>query len=730
MKHKGLIFFILILLCLPVLAQSQVTDKVKLAEFEDAITKGEAFMLAKDYARAKAEYQKALSIDPQAKYPKDKLAQIRKVYIDPRDEEDFNKAVNKGDQFTNEGKYDDAKKEYTAALLIKPDNKQVKEKLAAADKLSIEYNTRLKEFNILVSEADALFSDKKFNDALDTYKKAEILNANDNKVKSRIAEIENLLAVEKSIQEKYNSAISQADETYMNREYKIAVSQYEEASRIKPGENYPKSMLERVKESMAKQETDNAQNERLLSDKYNNLITSADQLFKEDRLNEAIQSYREAASLKSQEKYPRERIDAINTVIAQREQEKEDQIKAIQLAEEKKQDSIRIAEENQKLADLKAEQEKQAQIDAEKDAELQRLENERSAKLAADKIAEEKKQDSLNILLENERIAKLQSEKDEADRLEAQALAEKEEADRVEAQRLAELKLEEERNNQLTVAKIAEERRLDSIAAINKALAEEQARLAEIKRIEDEKTHQLELENASKTDKEYYDAIEAGNSYYTLQDLSTALKMFEKASELKPSEQYPKDRIIAINNILLQRLKNNLESYNKFVAAGDLAFQSNVFDKALEEFQKASEARPDEKYPSMMIERIRKLMADNAIIDLSTDVIVLADAQEKKYNFKPVDMRLRKNNYLLIKAKKTSEKAPKVFINYGKDDSKSGGFVLKGIESDETTDYLLRVSIQDKWYRVDNNWISIYPEGGDIEITSIQISQGDIQILK
>lgn len=730
MKHKGLIFFILILLCLPVLAQSQVTDKVKLAEFEDAITKGEAFMLAKDYARAKAEYQKALSIDPQAKYPKDKLAQIRKVYIDPRDEEDFNKAVNKGDQFTNEGKYDDAKKEYTAALLIKPDNKQVKEKLAAADKLSIEYNTRLKEFNILVSEADALFSDKKFNDALDTYKKAEILNANDNKVKSRIAEIENLLAVEKSIQEKYNSAISQADEAYMNREYKIAVSQYEEACRIKPGENYPKSMLERVKESMAKQETDNAQNERLLSDKYNNLITSADQLFKEDRLNEAIQSYREAASLKSQEKYPRERIDAINTVIAQREQEKEDQIKAIQLAEEKKQDSIRIAEENQKLADLKAEQEKQAQIDAEKDAELQRLENERSAKLAADKIAEEKKQDSLNILLENEKIAKLQSEKDEADRLEAQALAEKEEADRVEAQRLAELKLEEERNNQLTVAKIAEERRLDSIAAINKALAEEQARLAEIKRIEDEKTHQLELENASKTDKEYYDAIEAGNSYYTLQDLSTALKMFEKASELKPSEQYPKDRIIAINNILLQRLKNNLESYNKFVAAGDLAFQSNVFDKALEEFQKASEARPDEKYPSMMIERIRKLMADNAIIDLSTDVIVLADAQEKKYNFKPVDMRLRKNNYLLIKAKKTSEKAPKVFINYGKDDSKSGGFVLKGIESDETTDYLLRVSIQDKWYRVDNNWISIYPEGGDIEITSIQISQGDIQILK
>jgi hypothetical protein len=93
-------------------------------------------------------------------------------------------------------------------------------------------------------------------------------------------------------------------------------------------------------------------------------------------------------------------------------------------------------------------------------------------------------------------------------------------------------------------------------------------------------------------------------------------------------------------------------------------------------------------------------------------------------------MRLRKKNYLLIKAKKKSEKAPKIFINYGKDDTKSGGFVLRGIENEETTDYLLRISTQDKWYRLENNWISLYPEGGDVEISSIKISQGDIQPLK
>ena len=131
----------------------------------------------------------------------------------------------------------------------------------------------------------------------------------------------------------------------------------------------------------------------------------------------------------------------------------------------------------------------------------------------------------------------------------------------------------------------------------------------------------------------------------------------------------------------------------------------------------------------MMIEKIRKQMEDNAIVTILEQPTIMTDAMEQRFSFNTIEMRLRKNNYLILKARKTTEKTPKVFINYGKDGQKSGGIVMKGIENEETTDYLLRISAQDMWYRIDNNWISIYPEGGDIEITSIRISQGDLQLV-
>jgi hypothetical protein len=39
--------------------------------------------------------------------------------------------------------------------------------------------------------------------------------------------------------------------------------------------------------------------------------------------------------------------------------------------------------------------------------------------------------------------------------------------------------------------------------------------------------------------------------------------------------------------------------------------------------------------------------------------------------------------------------------------------------------FIVRVSSQDRWYRIDNNWISIYPEGADVEVLQLRISSGD-----
>jgi tetratricopeptide (TPR) repeat protein len=226
--------------------------------------------------------------------------------------------------------------------------------------------------------------------------------------------------------------------------------------------------------------------------------------------------------------------------------------------------------------------------------------------------------------------------------------------------------------------------------------------------------------------KSYNDAIEKGRQFYTEGDYRSAIVQYEIASSAKPLERLPKDMLLEINNILIERSKNNLALYNKLILVADEYYQSRVYDKALEEYEKSSAAYPGEQYPFKMINRIKKEMEERAIVDLVTNPFSLAAGLEKKFSFKSIEMRARKNNYILIKAKKTSEKPPKVFINYGVDSQKSGGIVMKGIDSNDTKEYLLRISIHDMWYRKDNNWISLYSEGGDIEIISLQISQGDI----
>lgn len=711
---------------------SQNFEKEKLLQFEEAITRGEEFLQAKDYAKAKAEYQKALSINPSAKYPKDKLVQIRKLYTDPQDEVMFSNAVSRGDKFTELGQFKEAKEQYAAALLVNPDDRIVRDKMATADKLSLENDKRIAEYNKIIESADKLFNSKDYQSALLNYKSASELNKTNNYPINKIQEIETILAKEQALNDNYNSIVTQADDAYMNREFSIAKIRYEEASRLKPSENYPKSMLEKVDQALVNQ-VKNAQDIGRQKEK---------ELAEQKRLD----------SLKSENE--KTRIEELKTL--------EENKRQLAIREQQIQDSI-TAEEQIRLAESK-------RIEEEKLAESKRIEEQKQAAILAENILKQKIADSIRVAKENLEEAERIAEQDR----QAAELAENLTNQRIEdslrvanTEKLeAERKVEEERQASIVKEELArtktsdslkaieetinaqklEQERIDFIAAKDKAkndslyaieqsqiLAAKQAeetRVAEAARIEEEKKKELELALLSQIDKDYAEAIEQGNRLTTEQDYPSAIKAYERASDLKPMEEFPKDRIIALNNYLLERLKNNLESYNKFIAAADLAYQSNIFDKAIDEYTKALLTRPEETYPSNMIDKIKKLMEDNAMIDLVDNTTILINSSEQRFNFKPIDMRLRKNNYIVIKARKTSEKAPKVFINYGKDSQKSGGIVMKGVESEETTDYLLRISIQDSWYRVDNNWISIYPEGGDLEISEIQISQGDIQKLQ
>ena len=769
MSHYKLLITLIVVILLPFTPVfSQSADREKLLQYEEAILKGEEYLQAKDYPKAKTEYQKALSIDPSAKYPKDKLALIRKFYIDPQDEILYKEAIAKGDSFLEKKNFKGAKEQYQSALLNKPDDKVLREKISGIDKSESDFLAKTAKFEGHITSADKLYNEKKYAEALVEYKNAKKVLPDENHPNIRIREIESLIATQKNIDEQYQTRITEADEAYMNRNYQQAISKYQQASALKPNENYPKSMIQRVNESRAdaivQNKQDSIQAIRLAEEQALRIKEearlAAERKVEEDRL--AAEKLAEEQRTIAEQKAEAERLEAARLaeekVIAEQKRVEEERLAAERQAELDRQAALAAAKEaEQRIQDSitavseaeieKARLAEEARVAAERQAEL-----DRQAALAAAKEAEQRIQDSITAVREAEiEKARLAEEASVAAERQAEldrqaALAAAKEAEqriqdsitavseaeiekarlaeeaRVAAERQAEL----DRQIALAAAKEAEQRKQDSIHSIEQAkIKAEQDRLlalAEEKRLKEEEQKRL-------ADKDYYDAIDKGNTLYTQQDYPSAIIEYERASSLKPLESFPKERLIQINNILQERNKNNLESYNKFISAADLAYQSKIYDKAIDEFQKASTFRPQETYPLLMIEKIRKQMEDNAIITIQEQPTIMTNSMEKRFQFNPIEMRLRKNNYIILKARKTTEHIPKVFINYGKDGQKSGGIVMKGIENEETTDYLLRISVQDMWYRVDNNWISIYPEGGDIEITSILISQGDVQVI-
>lgn len=1151
-------------------SQNSAPDsKDKLQLYEDAIIKGEEFLAAKEYAKAKAEYQKALSIDPAAKYPKDKLTYIRKFYVDPDDEARYTRAMASGAELMTTRKYKEAKAQFEIAVNIKPEDKASRDKLMEAEKAAADLEVMTTRYNSLIAEADKQYAAKDYAKAREAYQSAGETDPTAAWPKQRIAEIDNKLRADQTLREAYDKALADGDEAYMNRDYATAKNRYEQALKLKPGENYPKSMLERVAQGAAnlKDAQQNYQNTLASADNFynkgeleaalaaynnalkilpgeayplaqiekinktaeekkkleevyqaalmsgeqlftakqfaeamdafqqaNNLkpaeaypkqkineiagllleikeaerlrnyqakIEEADRLFGQKKLNEALVSYQNAADIypekdyatgqilaikklqkaltdaeesyrnsiadadkkfgaadwegaitgyelalgyKPDEAYPKNQVSKAKELLAAEKLTEEnyqrgiaeadrkyttgdldgaavlygemlnlkpgspypaEQLKliaeakqALQSKEEQYQQFIRSGDQLFEEGNLQASAENYSKATAlkpdvkypaeqlKKVQQLIELVQKKRAEYdvliaSADKLFNESKQEeslasyqkALAVLpeesypqqqigiisklieqrksleenytrnisegekalkegklnpalgyftdakalkpeekLPQEKISQIQlliSKQDAEDKeyqsilqgaeqllaegkpeaalekfREAAALRPTEtypgekiafieglirknredserfrtliaEADRYYQQKLWEAareKYAEARNvfpddkyagekieeintllkgiaakDEMYSSAVADGDRFfekadweQSMAAYSTALSIKPGeaypskqldlinqKKTELKQIDDSylavitladklfegkeyKNAQYEYEKAAKlkpdapypaeklteirvilyeqeqlANKDYNDAIENGNRLFTLQDYNSARKYYETAAALKPADNYPKNKIIEINNILMERARNIMDAYNKVIMKADQAYQDKIFDQAIDAYEEAKLVNPEQTYSDEMIARIRKYMEDHAMVDLVNAPVLIQPDSEQKFRFKPIEMRLRKNNYIILKARKTGETEPKVYVNYGIDGQKSGGIVLRSIKSQETSDYMVRVSIQDRWYRLDNNWISIYAEGAAVEISRMQISQGD-----
>ncbi len=546
-------------------------------------------------------------------------------------DEAFNKLMDQGTTAMGAKDYKKAVQSFTDALGLKPADPIAKAKLSDAQMRVNEQNAaeaKEKQYADLIKTADGLFGKKSYDEAKAKYTEAAAIKDQETYPRQKIKECDAFLAdlakkaeadkKTKELNDKYNAAVAAGDGAFKAAKYEEAKAKFTEAAGLKPAEKYPPEQLAaiaaKLDELAKKAEADKKAAE--LEASYNAAIKAGDDAFKAAKYEDARGKYTEALGIKPKEKYPTDQLAAIDKKLAE-------------LAAK--------ADADKKAAELEAKY--QAAITAGDDAfKSGTFETAKTKYNEALGLKPKEKYPTDQLAAIEKKLAELAA-KAEADK-KAAALDAKYQGIVAEAEDL------------LTKAKYPEAKAKFQEALTVKPgeahpkerIVEIDAKVAELARKADEAKKQAEL------DAKYGALIASADKNYDAKRNSDALNDYKDASALKPDEQYPKDRIAAINALLDAKAKEQAEKerlareqqdkdkqFNALVAQADKDFKEKGYAAAAKGYTSALEVKPGEKHPTDRLAEINALLADQAAADSARAAKEAADKAaaadiESRYN--------------------------------------------------------------------------------------------------
>ncbi len=653
-------------------ALKQITTLEPLAtkerKYNNLIKNADDYYISMDFISARKEYLSATQVWPEKNYPSDMISKINDKLEGEKQflESNYNQYIVSGDSLFDLSEYSLALGKYNLALNLKPNESYPKSKVSDIE--TVFTNQRLAaeaNYSAIIASADSAFEIGSYNISKDKYETALEVKPDDSYPASQLVEIskaQELIEAQAKVDQEYNTLIQQADNLYNSANYDLAIKKYREAQTIKSLESYPQAKIEAITIFLKE-----AAKQKQIDDKYNELIIIAINKFHEDKLDESRSLYVNAVELKPEEVLPKQQIIVIDSLLVVKEKQAEIKLQFNTLLAEG--DSFK---ENKEY-----------------DLAIQKY-DEALVLIPKEDQARQKRQSVLtiqnNIRKEAERKKSYDDAIQKGDNLFNEGSFE---LARVEFEKAQSL-----RNDQEYPRK--------RLIAISK----------ELERLEAEK------------EERFAQSIADGDVFFDQGKYEEALKKYQLAKSIKPNEKYPQQKIVECEGHVAERLQRLMAEYELAIIDADRFYNSKTYDKAIAGYKKAEGIKPDETYPSEMINKITTYIEENSIVDIigSSDTIVSKVLD--KFTFEPVKINVRKSNYIIMKARSLDGEPCKLIVSYGSGTAKNGGFVIQVSEGMDFNDYLIRVGNQYKWFSEDNDWISIYPENGDIEVNMLRISKG------
>ena len=770
----------------------ETASKERDEQYLNLIAEADKLFASQSYPEAKTEFIKASVLKPEESYPLQKINEIDGIIASIEQmkslESQYSALILKADQLLAEKSYEQAKAAYLNSSGLKPAESYPRIKVSEVDGILAELAKQKaldERYQNLITMADKLLMEQSLENAKTTYQQALTLKPEQEYPAGKIKEIDialQLLADQKALDERYSGLIEIADQHFQSGAYAEARQKYLEASQSKPAEQYPHVKVEEIDSitnAIARQQildrqftevftngekqfaakayhdarnsflaaaairhNDEKVKARLLQtetalqeiadrkardEQYNLHIADAEKLLNEKMYVQAKDAFLNASTIKPAEEYPKSKVKEIDIILAEQARQKafEEQYSAL------------ISKADSQFDAREYEQAKNSYQQAlkKKPTDLYPAERLNAIEEILTAIAAQKARDDQFTRLIYQGDAQFTEKKyDLAQGTYMKALELKPE-DEYTKDKIAEIKIilaELKAQEEAYRAAIAKGDELFSANAYEDARQEYQNALLirpgeryPRQRIDEANRLLAELKGKQQT---YDNLLITANDLFFKKEYMQAKESYQQALTLFPGEEIPQSRIIRINSILDSLYRANKALYDQAIGDGDRFFNAYEFDKAIDSYEAAHVYLPMERYPMEMISKIRKTISENAIADVLKNTVTIPSWDDRKFTFSPVNMAARKNNFVYLKVRNLSEKPINVLMRYGSGTQPSGGIVIRNLAPDgKTHERLVSVKEQDAWYRNDNDWISLNPQGGDIEVFFIQVSRSRIE---
>ena len=718
---------------------------------------------------ARTSYVSASQLRPDQQYPRQRITEIDQRLA--REQEltlQYNRLIQLANTDFTAGNFSSALTHYQNASNLRPNETFPRDRIREINAMLANTARIEQEYNNFIARGDAEFSARRLETSKEFYLRALEVKPSETYPRQRIEEIDRLLA-ERQLRERQQAeqlaANQQLEQQQAAEQQRLAQERAAEQQRLEQqrADEQRRLEAERLERERAAAEQQRLAQERTAAEQQRLAQERAAEAARQQQLRLAEQQHLEQQRADEQRRLEAERLERERVAAEQQRLAQE------RAAEATRQEQLRLAE---------AQRLEQQRADEQRRLEAERLERERVAaeqqRLAQERAAEATRQEQLR-LAEAQRLE--QQRADEQRRLEAERLERERAA--AEQQRLAQERAAEaarQEQQRLELARQAEAQRIANEASERQRREEEQ-RLASQRQAEQQAL-----------DTRYNEIITAADRAFASRVYARAIEMYREAIALKPQEQYPRTRLAEATRILDQMNVDAL-SYDRLIETANSQFGQRQFAEARTNYTRASEMRPNETFPRQRIAEIDRLMAGeldenvrftnavrdgdrlfvqrqffaardayqlalvfrpddvrsiNRIIEINS---ILAASQEmeafyarghmevsnvreivknnveKRFHFVPFDRR-RTGSHLSVTAVNGTGNNLRLFINYGKDNQRSGGFSVSIGSQTGAADLRINISDQMRWITEENNWISITPVGGDIDIHSIKIHFG------